>query len=43
MMLPFWQLTSEQDWDLCERNHAGIRNQATSSRLVDWYVNSMPR
>jgi len=27
-LLPFWQLTSEQDWDLCERNHAGVRNPA---------------
>jgi Rieske 2Fe-2S family protein len=27
-LLPFWQLTSEQDWALCERNHAGVRNPA---------------
>jgi Rieske 2Fe-2S family protein len=27
-LLPFWQLTSEQDWSLCERNHAGVRNPA---------------
>jgi Rieske 2Fe-2S family protein len=27
-LLPFWRLTSEQDWDLCERNHAGVRNPA---------------
>ncbi|HUA04587.1 MAG TPA: aromatic ring-hydroxylating dioxygenase subunit alpha [Solirubrobacteraceae bacterium] len=27
-LLPFWRLTSEQDWSLCERNHAGIRNPA---------------
>ncbi len=27
-LLPFWQLTSEQDWALCQRNHAGVRNPA---------------
>lgn len=27
-LLPFWRLTSERDWSLCERNHAGIRNPA---------------
>ena len=27
-LLPFWQLTSEQDWDLCERNHTGVKNPA---------------
>jgi glycine betaine catabolism A len=27
-MLPFWQLTSEQDWGLCEANHRGVRNPA---------------
>jgi glycine betaine catabolism A len=24
----FWKLVSEQDWQLCERNHAGVRNPA---------------
>lgn len=49
-MLPFWQLTSEQDWTLCERNHAGVRDPAyipgpySPSReynvqaFVDWYL-----
>ncbi len=49
-LLPFWQLTSEQDWALCERNHAGVRNPAFvpgpySPRreynvlsFVDWYL-----
>jgi Rieske 2Fe-2S family protein len=49
-LLPFWQLTSEQDWSLCERNQAGIRNPAFTpgpySRareynvlaFVDWYL-----
>lgn len=27
-LLPFWRRTSEQDWELCERNHAGVRNPA---------------
>ena len=27
-LLPFWQVTSEQDWALCERNHAGVRSPA---------------
>jgi Rieske 2Fe-2S family protein len=27
-LLPFWQLTSEQDWGLCEKNQEGIRSSA---------------
>ena len=27
-LLPFWQLTSEQDWELFERNQAGVENPA---------------
>ena len=27
-LLPFWQLTSEQDWELCEKNHAGVSSSA---------------
>jgi phenylpropionate dioxygenase-like ring-hydroxylating dioxygenase large terminal subunit len=49
-LLPFWRLTSEQDWNLCERNHAGVRNPAfipgpySRSReynviaFVEWYL-----
>lgn len=49
-LLPFWRGTSEQDWALCERNHAGVRNPAFrpgpySHRreynvlaFVDWYL-----
>ena len=49
-LLPFWQLTSEQDWALCERNHAGVRNPAflpgpysprreyNVQAFVDWYL-----
>jgi Rieske 2Fe-2S family protein len=25
-ILPFWQLTSEQDWELCERAQAGVKS-----------------
>jgi len=28
--MPFWQLTSEQDWELCERVQRGV----SSSRYV---------
>jgi len=27
-LLPFWQLTSEQDWWLCEKNQEGVRSSA---------------
>jgi Rieske 2Fe-2S family protein len=49
-LLPFWQLTSEQDWDLCQRNHAGVRNPAylpgpysltreyNVAAFIDWYL-----
>jgi Rieske 2Fe-2S family protein len=49
-LLPFWQLTSEQDWALCEGNHAGVRNPAfrpgpysrrreyNVAAFVDWYL-----
>ncbi|HLW94342.1 MAG TPA: aromatic ring-hydroxylating dioxygenase subunit alpha [Solirubrobacteraceae bacterium] len=52
-LLPFWQLTSEQDWDLCERNHAGVRSPAfvpgpyapsreyNVAAFDDWYVRRM--
>jgi Rieske 2Fe-2S family protein len=54
-MLAFWQLTSEQDWALCEANHAGVRSPAyrpgpySPSReynviaFVDWYLERMVR
>jgi Rieske 2Fe-2S family protein len=49
-LVPFWQLTSEQDWSPCEGNHAGVRNPAfTAGRyslrrernvaeFVRWYL-----
>ena len=52
-LIPFWKLTSEQDWDLCERNHAGVRSPAYTpgpyslareynvAAFVDWYCDRM--
>jgi Rieske 2Fe-2S family protein len=49
-LLPFWRLTSEQDWCLCERNQAGVRSPAYTpgpysptreqnvAAFVDWYL-----
>jgi len=54
-LLPFWQLTSEQDWELCERNHAGVRNPAYTpgpyspaqeynvAAFVEWYLERLRR
>ena len=27
-LLPFWQLTSEQDWQICERQQRGVNSSA---------------
>jgi len=52
-LLPFWQLTSEQDWELCERNQRGVLSTAyrpgpySPSResnviaFVDWYLDAL--
>jgi glycine betaine catabolism A len=52
-LLPFWQLTSEQDWSLCERNQLGVGSPAylpgpySPSReynviaFDEWYLASM--
>jgi Rieske 2Fe-2S family protein len=49
-VVPFWQITSEQDWALCEGNHAGVRNPAfvpgpysprreyNVQSFIDWYL-----
>jgi Rieske 2Fe-2S family protein len=54
-LLPFWQLTSEQDWDLCERNQAGINSSAFTPgpystkreynviRYTEWYLHEIAR
>jgi glycine betaine catabolism A len=52
-IMPFWQLTSEQDWEICERQQKGINSTAYSSgpystfkeynveRFVQWYLESL--
>jgi Rieske 2Fe-2S family protein len=54
-LLPFWQLTSEQDWELCERNQAGVASSAFTPgpysskreynviRWVEWYLHQVTR
>jgi len=49
-LLPFWQLTSEQDWRLCERNQRGVstsghrpgpyspEREANVIAFVRWYL-----
>jgi Rieske 2Fe-2S family protein len=49
-LLPFWELTSEQDWDLCEKNQAGVNSSAFTPgpystkreynviRYMEWYL-----
>jgi Rieske 2Fe-2S family protein len=52
-LLPFWELTSEQDWRLCEMNQAGVRSSAfipgpystkreyNVIRYIDWYLRAI--
>jgi Rieske 2Fe-2S family protein len=52
-LLPFWQLTSEQDWEICERQQRGINSTAYSpgpfsphkeynvAGFVRWYMKSL--
>jgi len=52
-LLPFWRLTSEQDWGLCERNQRGVLSSGyrpgpySPSRegnviaFLDWYLDSL--
>lgn len=49
-IMPFWQLTSEQDWDLCERAQRGVNSSRYTpgpyssykeynvDRFVRWYL-----
>jgi Rieske 2Fe-2S family protein len=43
-MMPFWQLTSEQDWEICERQQRGVNSSAYSpgpySTYKEYNVNS---
>jgi Rieske 2Fe-2S family protein len=52
-LLPFWQLTSEQDWEICERQQLGINSTAYTpgpystykeynvDSFVRWYLKSV--
>jgi len=52
-LLPFWGLTSEQDWRLCEKNQEGVSSSAFTPgpystkreynviRYVDWYLHAI--
>lgn len=52
-LLPVWERTSEQDWQLCERNQRGIRSsgyrpgplsdrhESNVAAFHDWYVKAM--
>ena len=52
-MLPFWQLTAEQDWLICERQQKGVESHAyvpgplsaykeyNLDAFLRWYVNSL--
>ena len=54
-LLPFWELTSEQDWELCERNQAGVSSSAFTPgpystkreynviRYTEWYLHEIAR
>ena len=46
-LLPFWQLTSEQDWDLCARAQSGISSRAYRpgplSTYKEWNVEAFIR
>ena len=54
-LLPFWDLTSEQDWDLCEKNQAGVNSSAFTPgpystkreynviRYTEWYLHQIAR
>lgn len=52
-MTPFWSVTSDQDWHLCEINMQGVRSSAYQpgrlstrkeaglDRFIQWYVGTM--
>jgi Rieske 2Fe-2S family protein len=54
-LLPFWELTSEQDWALCEGNQAGVRSPAFTPgpystkreynviRFTEWYLQEIAK
>ncbi|HTI73163.1 MAG TPA: SRPBCC family protein, partial [Candidatus Limnocylindria bacterium] len=54
-LLPFWQLTSEQDWEICERQQRGVNSSAylpgpystykeyNVDGFVRWYLKMLER
>jgi phenylpropionate dioxygenase-like ring-hydroxylating dioxygenase large terminal subunit len=52
-LLPFWQLTSEQDWEICERQQRGVQSSVyvpgpystykeyNVDSFVRWYINML--
>jgi len=54
-LVPFWQLTSEQDWQICERQQRGVNSSAYTpgpystfkeynvASFVRWYLNTLQR
>src|SRR2546425_35114 len=54
-LVPFWQLTSEQDWQICERQQRGVNSSAYTpgpystfkeynvESFVRWYLKSVVR
>ena len=52
-LMPFWQRTSEQDWNICEANQAGILSpryqpgpysrvrETNVQHFVDWYLGAL--
>jgi Rieske 2Fe-2S family protein len=54
-LMPFWQLTSEQDWQICERQQRGINSSAYTpgpystwkeynvDNFVCWYLKMLGR
>src|SRR5262245_38751635 len=54
-LMPFWQLTSEQDWQICERQQRGVNSSAYApgpystfkeynvASFVRWYLNTLRR
>jgi glycine betaine catabolism A len=53
-LMPFWQLTSEQDWEICERQQRGVNSSAYTpgpystykeynvDAFVRWYLKQLP-
>lgn len=54
-LLPLWQITSEQDWEICRNNQAGVRSsryrpgpysksrEHNVAHFVDWYIGEVTR